>query len=185
MHWRGARFDRVHEDLREIEEGMVGIQLGAEWAGGVYIDLIVDDGATFGRLDLPSALVEFADRERVAGAVFRVNPVYVLGEVADLIESVPHRKLEFSLGGACGKDDLDFDQMLFGRSQGNFVGHARGLRFGERREGENQDQNQNPHPLSQTTRKKDGATGFSVAIGVLEEGHFLPASSLRRAGSFS
>jgi hypothetical protein len=106
--------------------------------------LIVDDGAAFCRLNLPSALVEFADRERVASAVFRADPVYVLGKVADLIKSVPHGKLELSLGGACGKDELDFDEMLFGESQGNIVGHARGLREGEGRG----DQKQNPHPFS-------------------------------------
>jgi hypothetical protein len=68
--------------------------------------------------------VQFANGQRLAGAVFGPNPINVLREVADLVESVPDRKLKSAVGGAWGKLDLDFDQMLLGIGEGNGVGGA-------------------------------------------------------------
>ena len=48
----------------------------------------------------------------MACAIFGLNPVYELGEVADLIKGVPDWKLEIALGGAWGQGDLDLDNVL-------------------------------------------------------------------------
>ena len=37
------------------------------------------------------------DRQRMAGTIFSANPVDVLREIADLVESVPYGKLKFAL----------------------------------------------------------------------------------------
>src|SRR5580704_16979837 len=114
VKWGVARVDLVHEDLRQIEKGMMRIQLRPERAGRVEVDLIVDHGAGLGVLNLPAALIQFADCERLAGAIAGAHPIDVLRKIADLVERVPYRKLKVALGGAGGKCDPHFDEMLLG-----------------------------------------------------------------------
>ncbi len=97
------------------------VYLRAERAGRIDVDLIFDNRSALCTLNLPAALVEFVHGKRLTGAVFRTDPVHVLGEVADLIQRVPHGKLEFTLCATWGQDDLDFDEMLFGRGERDCV----------------------------------------------------------------
>ena len=66
----GARVHGIHQELRQIEEGMMSIELRAEWARRVDVDLIFDDRSAVGALDLPSALVEFAYGESLPARSF-------------------------------------------------------------------------------------------------------------------
>ena len=106
-HGGVARVDRIHQNLREIEKGVMGVQLRAEGAGGIDVDLILDDRTTFSALNLPATFVELAHCEFLARAIFGADPVHILGKVANLIEGVPHRKLEIALRGTGGQDDLN------------------------------------------------------------------------------
>src|SRR5271165_1383210 len=112
-----ARVDWVHENLREVEEGMMQVQLRAEGSRGIGVDLILDNRAVRRALNLPPALIEFAHRERIAGTIFGADPVHELSEIADLIKRVPDGKLEFALGSTRGQDDLHVYQMLLGGRQ--------------------------------------------------------------------
>ena len=53
----------------------------------------------------------------MAGTIFGANPIDVLREIANLVESVPYGKLKFALSSARRQNDLYFDQMLFGRRE--------------------------------------------------------------------
>src|ERR1700684_2942973 len=92
-----ARVHGIHQYLRQIEERMVSVQLRVEWSRGVGKDLILNDRAAFRASNLPTALVELPHPERIAGTIFRANPVHVLREIADLIERIPNRKLDVAL----------------------------------------------------------------------------------------
>src|SRR5580692_5232419 len=105
---------RIDQKLCQIEEGMMRVELCAEWTKGINKDLILQNCATFGTGNLPAALVQLLHGKRPAGAVFRADPVHVLGEVANLIECIPDGKLYLALRRSCGQDDLNFYQMMFG-----------------------------------------------------------------------
>ena len=96
-HCGGSGVNRVHQNLREIEERVMCVQLRTERAGRVDVDLIVHQGAAFRSLNLPPALVDLVDREFFAGAIFGAHPVHILREVTNLVESVPHGELQVAL----------------------------------------------------------------------------------------
>src|ERR1700723_2222836 len=105
---------RIDQKRRTVEEGMMRVELCAEWTKGINKDLILQNCATFGTGNLPAALVQLLHGKRPAGAVFRADPVHVLGEVANLIERIPDGKLYLALRRSCGQDDLNFYQMMLG-----------------------------------------------------------------------
>src|ERR1043165_4632074 len=88
------------------------IHLGSEGPSGVEVNFVFHDRTTRYAVDLPAAFVQLAQRYRIAGPVFGPNPVDVLRKIADLIQSVPDWKLEFSRGAARGKDHLHLSQVL-------------------------------------------------------------------------
>src|ERR1700692_671120 len=104
-----TRVHLIHQDLRQIEERMMSLQLRVEWPGGIDIDLIVHNRATLRTRNQPATLVDVAYHERDAGAILRANPVHVLCEIANLVERVPNRQLEFALPRSRREDDLHFN----------------------------------------------------------------------------
>ncbi len=112
------------------------IELGSERSRGVEVNFVFHDRATGCAVDLPAAFVQLAQRYRIAGLVFCPNPVDVLRKVADLIQSVPDWKLEFSRGATRGQDHLHVSQVLLEVHEGDriadpygkipIVRHARG-----------------------------------------------------------
>src|ERR1700730_9599916 len=100
---------------------MMSFDLRAERSGRVDVDLIINDRACVGALNLPAALVDFANRKGLAGTILRSDPVDVLGKVADLIESIPDRKLKVTLRSTGREKDLHFDEVLLGRGENNVV----------------------------------------------------------------
>ena len=100
----------------------------------------------------------------MAGAVFGADPVYKLREVANLVESIPDRELEFTGWRARRKDDLHLDEMLGGRFQGDRVSGVRSF-AADRQQGDREYESENP-----MERRQD---------------HFVLANSRKRAGSFS
>ena len=118
---RAASIDRIHQNLRQIEEGVMWIHLRAKGTGGIDVDLIVHDRSAGCVLNLPAAFVEFAHRKRLAGAILGAHPVHVLGEITNLVKGIPHGKLQFALSGTGWQDDLHFDEMLLGRRESDGV----------------------------------------------------------------
>ena len=51
---RRARVHRIHQNLRQIEEGMMRVELRAEWTGRIDVDLILHDRAAFRALQSAS-----------------------------------------------------------------------------------------------------------------------------------
>ena len=90
------------------------VELSAERAWRINVDLVVDDRAGLGTLDLPTALIELGNRDSAAGAVLGANPTHVLGEITNLIESVPNGKLKLTHRRARGQNHLHLYQMLLG-----------------------------------------------------------------------
>ena len=111
---RAALIHRIHKNLREIEEGVMVVQLRAEWAGRINVNLILDDRTCCGTLDLPAALIGFVNRKFPAGSIFGAHPVDVLREVADLIERIPDGELEIALRRPGRQSDLNLREMLRG-----------------------------------------------------------------------
>ena len=58
--------DGVHQNLSKIQKRMMRIQLRAEWSGRIRINLVFDNRATGCTVDLPTALMNFADFEGLA-----------------------------------------------------------------------------------------------------------------------
>ena len=87
----------------------------AEWAGRVLVDLILNDGSICCTFHLPAAWIDLENLKRLAGAILGANPIDVLGEIANLIKSIPYRKLKFAVAGAGRQHDLHLHKMLLGR----------------------------------------------------------------------
>src|SRR6202044_3559918 len=92
----------------------------------IEVDLVFNDCAASRAMNLPTALMKFADVKSLPCPIFGANPIHVLGEIADLIQRVPDWKLKLAICGPGRKCDLNFSQMLFGRQQRNRVGDVRG-----------------------------------------------------------
>ena len=63
-----------------------------------------------------------------------MNPVHVLGEVPDLVERVPHGKLEIALGRAGRESELDFDEVFCWRGERDGVGSGLRGRLNKQKE---------------------------------------------------
>src|SRR5215469_4145330 len=100
---------------------MIRIQLRAERAERIDINLVIDVGSVRGIVDLPSTGVDLRQRKRMGRRICRANPVDELGEVTDLVKSVPDRELKFTICSAWRKADPDFDEMLLGSGKSNGV----------------------------------------------------------------
>ena len=61
-HRRVAGFNGIHQNLRQIEKGVVSVQFRAERTERIHEYLILNDRAVLGSADLPEALVQLADR---------------------------------------------------------------------------------------------------------------------------
>ena len=73
----------------------MGVELGSIGTGIVGEDFVFDTGPGSRAFNFPAGLVQFSQGNGFAAGVLRKNPVYVLREVAHLIECVPHRELQF------------------------------------------------------------------------------------------
>src|ERR1035438_6798721 len=84
---------RIDQKLRQIEEGMMRVELCAERTEGINKDLILQNCATFGTGNLPATLRHLLHGKRQAAAAFRAVPLNILSEIANLIERIPDGKL--------------------------------------------------------------------------------------------
>src|ERR1700693_3309170 len=171
---------RIDQKLRQIEEGMMRVELCAEWTEGININLILQNCATFGTGNLPATLGQRLHGKRPAGAVFRADPVHVLSEVANLIERIPDGKLQLALRRSCGQDDLNFYQMMFGICERDSI-FGRGSAT---RQSEPEQQNDRDDFAHGGGPQIEMLHWFPVALAAPA----LPRSSARtanRAGSFS
>src|SRR5258708_1578276 len=100
---------------------MMGVELRSEGPGRIHKHLIFNDRCRLTSGDLPSALIELKQGERASRMVLRMNPIDVLSEVANLIQSIPNWKLQFTQGRTLRQDDLYLDEMLIWIRQGNCV----------------------------------------------------------------
>src|ERR1700727_3646198 len=114
VHGGIARVHWIHENLRQIEERVVVVELSAEGSGRVHVDLVIDDCPRFRAVDFPKTFVDVMHRERPASTILRLQPIHILSKVANLIKSIPYRKLELALGRAGRKNDLYLNEMLCG-----------------------------------------------------------------------
>jgi hypothetical protein len=67
--------------------------LGTVGAWIVSEEFVLDGCSAVGSVDSPGTFIEFVHRKRRAGEIAGANPVDVLGEVTDLVKSVPDRQL--------------------------------------------------------------------------------------------
>src|SRR5258708_38702708 len=100
------------------------VQLGAEGTRRVNIDLILDDRTCGRTLNLPAAFIGFVNRKFSTRAIFGADPVYVLSEVADLVERMPHWELEIALCRTGRQHDLNLRELFSRRRQRDRVGHG-------------------------------------------------------------
>jgi hypothetical protein len=111
--------------LREIEEGVMGVELRSKGTEGVDVDLILDNGSVGGTVNLPMTARYFSDFKRAASMIFGTYPIHELREVAHLIESVPDGKLEVAIGAPGRKKDLHLDQVLLPKVKDDGVANVR------------------------------------------------------------
>src|SRR5437667_12176009 len=99
----------------------MGVELGSIGTGIVGEDFVFDTGPGSRAFNFPAALVQFSQGNGFAAGVLRTNPVYVLREVAHLIERVPNRELQFMSIESGWKVHGDADQDAIGIFQRNCV----------------------------------------------------------------
>ena len=72
---------------------MVRVKLRSKRARLVEHDVIVHGDPTRFGLELPSGLINLSQRKLLPGVTCRFHINHVLGKIANLIKSVPHRQL--------------------------------------------------------------------------------------------
>ncbi len=158
------------------------VELRAKGRRGIGGHLILDDSAILRAGDLPPAVIDLANVEWAAGAIFGSHPVHVLGKVAHLIDRVPDGKLQLALGRTLRKKYLDLDQMTVRVDQGNgVVGNGGGARKSER-------EKQGEDERSESTRAGEDEELHSYCLpAAFAEftGRDSPANARKRAGNFS
>jgi hypothetical protein len=95
------------------------IQLSSIWRGIIAEYFILDSRAIVCAADVPSAFVQLRERERMSTGVLCANPIHVLDKVADLIERVPDRKLQFVRCAPGRNNDFNSNQMALWIRQRN------------------------------------------------------------------
>jgi hypothetical protein len=95
------------------------IQLGPIWRGIVAEYFVLDSRAVLCPADLPPALVQLREPERMSTGVLCANPIHVLDKVADLIKRVPDRKLQFVRCAPGRNNDFNSNQMALWIRQRN------------------------------------------------------------------
>src|SRR5262249_5448015 len=102
-HRKGTRIDRIHQNLRQIKECMMGIQLRVVRPWSVCEDFILNPGALVRPTNTPPALVHQLNWKILARGTPGPDPVQVLREITNLIKCVPNGELQLSTAGAWGK----------------------------------------------------------------------------------
>ncbi len=85
----GAVVDGIHQDLGEIEEGMMLVQLSAVRTRQVGINLVIHFRAGIGSVYFPQTLIQAVHGEWLPGGVLRTHPVHVLRKITDLVKRIP------------------------------------------------------------------------------------------------
>ncbi len=75
LDWQRPRVHRIHQNLSQIEEGVVRIQLRTEGAGIIREGFVLYLSALLCALNPPAALIEFVDREELADAARGTDPI--------------------------------------------------------------------------------------------------------------
>ena len=114
-----AQVVRIQQNLGQVKECVMRIQLHSIWRGIVTEHFILNARAVVCAADLPSALVQLRERERMSTSVLCANPIHVLDKVADLIERVPDRKLQFVRCAPGRNNDFNSNQMALWIRQRN------------------------------------------------------------------
>src|SRR4029077_489073 len=133
-----APFGDIHQHLGQVRESMMGIQLGAKWAGFIPFDGVSKDNVICrvghcrrkGISELPSLFVEFPHEEILAALGVRwERPGFYISntirEVADLVESVPRRQCNLGSWWSLGDSHLYGEDVFLWIFQMNLISDRR------------------------------------------------------------